>query len=187
MPSIENIKPEPEPEVSMPSVLRKRNTVRFKHDAIITEPVRYSKPNRTNTMPVASSNRQVPTRQTSVLKMNRKSSGSVKKRTAKKVVFNGTFPIDDPISSRFDDSNDDDDSCDDDENDDDDDEDDDDDDHDTDCCDRGESIDDGGLIVDRKLNFNRMMNECERSFAAFDELMASRNLRHPRNDCHVND
>lgn len=189
MPSIENV--EPEPEVSMPptSVLRKRHSVRFKTDAVIDPCIR----SKTNIVPSAatSHNKAKVTRQMSVLKVNKKLSGSVKKKTGKKVVFNGTFPIDDPISSRFDDSNessDDDADADDDEEYDEDEEDDDGDEVEQgECCDRGLSIEE--LIVDRKvkLNYKKMMNEYERSFAAFDQLMASRNLQHLRNDFNVND
>lgn len=168
------------------SVLRKRNNVRFKNDAV-NEPCNQSKTN-TLTSATTSSKGKV-TRQISVLKVNKKLSGSVKKKTGKKVVFNGTFPIDDPISSRFDESNE---SSDDDVDDDYDNVEEDDDDHEDEneqgeCCDRGVSIEE--LIVDRKvkLNYKKMMNEYERSFAAFDQLMASRNLQHLRNDFNVND
>lgn len=173
MPSIENHAPEPEVSMPQTSVLRKRHTVRFKND-IVTEPCNKFK---TNT-----SNKGKPTRQMSVLKINKKFSGSVKKKTGKKVVFNGTFPIDDPISSRFDESNES--SYDDEEEDDDDD---DDEIEQGECSDRGVSIEE--LVVDRKvkLNYKKMMNEYERSFAAFDQLMASRNLRHLRDDFNVND
>lgn len=174
MPSIENI--EPEPDVSMPNVLRKRNNVRFKNVAV-NESCNKTKTNMLTS--TTSSNKGKLNRQMSVLKINKKLSGSVKKKVGKKVVFNGTFPIDDPISSRFNESSDndddDDDNVDDYEN------------EQGECSDRGVSIEE--LIVDRKvkLNYKKMMNEYERSFAAFDQLMASRNLQHIRNDFNVND
>lgn len=179
MPSIENV--EPEPEVSMPpsSVLRRRNNVRFTNVAV-NDSCNKSKSNIIP--PATSSSRSKLTRQTSVMKKNKKSSGNVKKKRGKKVVFNGTFPIDDPISSRFNESNESSDS-DDDYNDDvvEDEEN-----VEGECCDRGVSIEE--LIVDRKvkLNYKKMMKEYEESFAAFDKLMASRNLQHLRNDFNVN-
>lgn len=180
MPSIENV--EPEPEVSMPqtSVLRKRHNVRFKNDAV-HEQLFNNEPKKTSALPPPSTapNSKLM-RQMGVLKVNKKLCGSVKKKRGKKVVFNGTFPIDDPISSRFD-------GCDDEVSDEDDDDEDDNDDDETECCDRGVSIEE--LVVDRKvkLNYKKMMNEYERSFAAFDQLMASRSMQHLRNDFNVND
>lgn len=158
------------------SGLRKRNNVRFQTDAVNDVVCN----NKTKTNPMITTSKGKLTRQISVLKVNKKLGGSVKKKTGKKVVFNGTFPIDDPISSRFDESESESDV------DDDDDDDNDDDDEQNECCDRGVSIEE--LIVDRKvkLNYNKMMNEYERSFAAFDQLMATRNLRHLRDDFNVN-
>lgn len=165
------------------SVLRKRNNVRFKND-IVNDPCSKSKTNILSSATM--NNKGKVTRQMSVLKINKKLSGSVKKKTGKKVVFNGTFPIDDPISSRFDESNessdvddDDDDEYNVEENDDENEQ--------GECYDRGLSIEE--LVVDRKvkLNYKKMMNEYERSFAAFDQLMANRNLQHLRNDFNVND
>lgn len=166
------------------SVLRRRHNVRFKNDAV-HEPCNKSKTNPLTPSVATGSKGCKATRQISVLKINKKLRGSVKKKTGKKVVFHGTYPIDDPISSRFDESNE---PPDDDDEDDDDDEFDDDDENEEDeCSDRGVSIEE--LIVDRKvkLNYKKMMNEYERSFAAFDQLMASRNLQHFRNDFNVND
>lgn len=194
MPSIENV--EPEPEVSMPqaSVLRKRHSVRFKNDAVNEPCHNESKTNKLPPPPPQSTATQSKgrlMRQMGVLKVNKKLSGGVKKRTAKKVVFNGTFPIDDPISSRFDGCNDtsddDDDEVEDEDEEDDNDDNDVDDNDDGECCDRGVSIEE--LVSDRKvkLNYKKMMNEYERSFAAFDQLMASRNMQHLRKDFNVND
>ncbi|KAJ6636499.1 hypothetical protein Bhyg_15089 [Pseudolycoriella hygida] len=173
LPSIENV--EPEPDVSMPhtNVLRKRNNVRFKTDTVNESRNQL----KTNQLTAPSlSHKGKTTRQMSVLKVNKKLSGSVKKK-GKKVVFNGTFPIDDPISSRFSGAN---------ESSDDDNDNSEEDGSDADGyeepCDRGVSIEE--LVVDPKvkLNYKKMMNEYERSFAAFDQLMASRNMQHLRND-----
>lgn len=182
MPSTKNV--EPEPEVSMPgaNVLRKRNNVRFKNVAVNESLMNRNKSKTNMLTSTTSSNKGKLTRQMSVLKINKKLSGSVKKKAGKKVVFNGTFPIDDPISSRFNESSDEDD-----ENVDEDEDEDDYENEQGECSDRGVSIEE--LIVDRKvkLNYKKMMNEYERSFAAFDQLMASRNLQHIRNNFNVND
>lgn len=102
---------------STANTLRKRNTFRFKTSAdsvSLKEPpkVNMSASSSSSGGTVATRSKPIITKQASRKyardtrsngnKINRNQrGGSVKKRVVKSVVFNGTFPIDDPISSRF--------------------------------------------------------------------------------------
>lgn len=104
--------------VSTANTLRKRNTFRFKAIAS-ADSLSLKDPPKVNMSASSSSSGTVATRSKPIVskqttrkytkdsrstgnKINRSHrGGSVKKRVAKSVVFNGTFPIDEPMSSRF--------------------------------------------------------------------------------------
>lgn len=167
----------------------------LRHRTIINNPIKkliISEPLQLNQPPIASSIiakfsksdsiQQPKICKNKLSKISRSNRGdTIKKRIVKSVVFNGTFPIDEPISSRFDEYDDGQDSQ-------------------SNYSDwdgedliGGQSENEipikndgfgGGISIDQlisnkniKFNYEKMKNEYDRSFSAFDNLLDQRNRR----------